>query len=120
MARERIKTNDGGTAVEDAPEIGEQEMLPGCADLDMRNAKHKAAYQSAKRLKKKDADWKASKGTLKEIRDAEEQKLIGLMHEAGLSKFDHKGVKAKLNQGKETATVEVDSDDEADDSSDDE
>ncbi len=32
MARERIKTNDGGTAVEDAPEIGEQgNMFP---DLD--------------------------------------------------------------------------------------
>ena len=111
MARERIKS-DGGTAVEDAPEVGEQgNMFP---DLDLKKDSHKAILKAAKELHKKDTEWKSYRGTFKEARDKIEQKLLGLMHEAGVQKFKHNEIEADITPGKESVTVKVKATDEED------
>ena len=106
MARERINT--GGEAVADAEEStnGEQEEL--FPELDTKgNSLHKRLFSAAKDFKKKALAHAEGIGTLKVERDAAEQKFLGLMHEAKLTQFKHKGVTGRINEKKESASVQV-------------
>jgi hypothetical protein len=104
MARERINTGGAAVMDEDATSGEQGNMFP---DLDPKKPEHKAILKTAKELHKKDTEWKAYRGTFKEARDKLEQKLLGLMHEAGVKRFKHNELEAGIEEGKESVTVKV-------------
>lgn len=83
-------------------------------ELDEDNEAHMRVFRAAKAFRKAKADRDAVLTTAKDKVDTAEQKLIGLMHEAKLTKFSFKGVKAELLDGREKAKVDLEpQDDEA-------
>jgi hypothetical protein len=77
-------------------------------ELDLKDPKQKALLSAARKYAKDKAERDALLTTSKEKVDASMGKVIALLHELGLKKFKHEGVKAELIETKEKCTVEED------------
>jgi len=118
MARERIKTGGGGTAVEDAPEIGEQgNMFP---DLDMKKADEKALASIAKKWIKIRDERSDYLTDAKEKEDEAHDKMVEQAKALKIERFTISGREITIEH-KDKAKVKASKvDKEDDDTSDDE
>lgn len=75
---------------------------------------HKAIARQAKKFAKAKAARDEMKTTAKEEQDAEEKKLIEMLHEAKLTAFKHGGMKVNILPTSEKVRVRLDDEDAED------
>ncbi len=87
------------------------ELFP---NLDLHDPKHKAVFGAAKRFHKAHRERSALLAENKQKVDGLRDKLLELMHQAGLAKFKFRGLVVERFEGKETVQVEFDDDADGD------
>lgn len=74
-------------------------------ELDMDKPKEKAIFQAALRFAKAKRERDEILSTAKEKADSAQEKLIALLHEAGITKFVHDGIKVEMLSTREKVQV---------------
>ncbi len=81
-------------------------------ELDQDNAKHVAVLKAARAYAKAKQQRSEVLSTAKEKEDGAMGKLLAAMHEAGLVKFKHGGVRGEIIPSKEKCQVRIEDEDD--------